>query len=122
MSQFEFTKEQREAWRVIEQLAEANYVLKHIDWIDTVCAFNNAASRFDAREKTCGIEPLSEEHFILGALNGNNFIERTNDSRIFSKLRLKGIVKWDDRYDWWDITDRGREVLTNLNAMCKVSK
>jgi len=120
MSQFEFsTKEEREAWPVFR----GRLITKAgaFDW-DALDVLDAAASRFDAREKTCGIEPLSEEHFALGVCASRNayFNERDSVSKL-KDFEKRGLIKWAWA-DYWDITDRGREVLANLNAMCKVDK
>lgn len=119
---FEFTKDQREAWRLIVTLMEQNTNLCHLNWTQCAECMLRAASRFDAREKTCGIEPLSEEHFALGVCASESAYFNGRDS--VSKLKYfekSGLIKWAWD-DYCTITDRGREVLANLNAMCKVSK
>lgn len=106
---FEFeTKEQREAWRVISRrmiecrAKESHYSNRYHEEIDA------AAARFDKREATCGIEPLSFEH---GAL-----LVTTRDSvNVWSDFERQGLVDVKT-----NITDKGREVLAALNAMCKV--
>ena len=114
MSQFEFeTKEQREAWRVIRERYVLSFNISHYTDAGSVGRmFDLAASRFDACEATCGIEPLSEEHARLIIANGNYASQQ--------KLVSKDLLR--ESMGTYYITDRGREVLANLNAMCKAEK
>lgn len=117
---FEFTKEQREAWRLIVTLMEQNTNLCHLNWTQCAECMLRAASRFDAREKTCGIEPLSEEHFLLGVCNSRYaYFENIKATSLIRRFEKERLVKWNES-KFWDTTDRGREVLAALNAMCKV--
>ncbi len=101
---FEFTKEQREAWRVIRELDEIQM------WCPaSLGRLDEAAARFDQREATCGIEPLSEEHARL-ILSVNGYAGTT-------KLVQNKLVEFPQTDK---LTDKGRAVLANLNAMCKV--
>ncbi len=103
---FEFTtKEEREAWRVFKpsyltEFGETGYACRK---------FDEAAARFDQREATCGIEPLSEEHARL-ILSVNGYAGTT-------KLVQNKLVEFPQTDK---LTDKGRAVLANLNAMCKV--
>lgn len=108
MSQFEFeTKEQREAWRVIRPLIQKGRSNVK-EWCG-VLSMDVAAARFDAREATCGIEPLSREHAIL------LYVDKVGLS--FGGFGINGQSLIDDSR----LTDKGREVLERLNAMCKVT-
>lgn len=118
MSNFEFeTKEQREAWRVIKPLLPRNFSrgesLGHIEG-----QLDKAAVRFDEREKTCGIEPLSEGHALLLLHHFQCGSVFTHKETVANFIR-NGLVEVDG--NMWRTTDKGREVLKNLNAMCKVT-
>lgn len=102
---FEFeSKEQREAWRVLRPLYEKVYS-EGAKWH----LFEQAAARFDQREATCGIEPLSEEHARL-ILTVTGYV----GTRKLVQNKLVEFGQTDK------LTDKGRAVLANLNAMCKV--
>ncbi len=127
MSQFEFTtKEQREAWRVIRDLIVCDETLQGLRPIQRAECLDQAASRFDLREKTCGIEPLSEEHFALGVCSMSNYYwvwgspNRIGncllENKLIKPITIQGI------FQGHNLTDKGRTVLENLNAMCKVEK
>lgn len=104
MSQFEFsTKEEREAWRVIHDMAPGPRMI-------TIPMFQEAACRFDAREKTCGLTVLSEGHARLIIADSGYASQQI--------LVSKGLVR--NTFGEGELTDRGREVLAALNAMCKV--
>jgi hypothetical protein len=119
MTQFEFeTKEQREAWRVTNQKLFGCFSIH--DSYETIREkMNKAASRFDAREATCGIEPLSEGHALLLLHHfqcGSIFTHKETVQNFIDN----GLAVVDG--NMWRTTDKGREVLSNLNAMCKVEK
>lgn len=120
---FEFeTKEQREAWPILKPLLPRNFSrgesLGHIE-----SQLDEAADRFDEREKTCGIEPLSPKHAALILVDtgfiGTNFDEDAPDQTGLLSLRDNGLIQKNGSI--WKLTDKGREILANLNAMCKVT-
>lgn len=101
---FEFTREQREAWRVFRPIALEK-------WLE--CAledFDAAAARFDEREKTCGIEPNSYEHGLLMISQHVGLTQfGLNRPSLKPFVNESGIANED-----------GRELVSRLNAMCKV--
>lgn len=126
---FEFTREQREAWRVLKPCydkAAGHDTINGNNWSGVVTSqeFDAAAARFDAREATCGIEPLSEKHFALGVCSkGNYYWSWFSPNKVCKTLidnKLIARVENDGNFIGHTLTDRGREVLAALNAMCKV--
>lgn len=110
---FDFeTKEQREAWRVI-----ANTVPIDIPRSQLL----EAAARFDAREATCGIQPLSRWHVALEFVNNHGWDSVIESDDDLLKLHALKLLDTDFNFHW-QITDKGREVLERLNAVCKVEK
>jgi len=107
MSQFEFsTKEEREAWRVLKPLLCTF-------WQGLWPNLDKAASRFDAREKTCGIEFGSYEYGLL-TIAQHVGLNQFN-------LRMPTLDRFLTKEHGF-LNDEGREVLAHVNAMCKVSK
>lgn len=132
---FEFTKEERDAWQVIRPLLCTG---RHD------CTFfkglwpelDAAADRFDAREETCGIEPLSWEHYALGITCSRDMSSSIpfpyGSDVVIKSLLSKELVKRERSSEAFTpqqqalipvfATDKGRTVLANLNAMCKVER
>jgi hypothetical protein len=102
------TQEQRDAWEVVKPLVksgiERGFNFRIVDNLD------QAAAEFDRQKATCGIEPLSRDHFLLGGVDAG--------LQYFRGWRVDGA----DLIVESKLTDRGREVLANLNAMCEVKK
>lgn len=114
---FDFeTREQREAWRVIERLA-VDTELASVNPCHAYVELAKAAARFDEREETCGIEPLSYAHamLIVGAFKGVSDKQLDEFSRnckdLYSVFDIDGLLN-----------PKGRAVLAKLNAMCKVTQ
>lgn len=110
MSQFEFTtKEEREAWEVIRPaINKTTYVGVEA----MIVGFDEAAARFDAREKTCGTEPLSGAHARLIVAEA----EKLGKDSGYFHCSQNGLLRGSFT------TDKGSRVLANLNAMCKVER
>ena len=114
MSQFEFeTKEQREAFGITDKLFQnacgPGYQYRSDVWDE----MKLAASRFDEREKTCGIEFGSYAYGLLViaqhvGLNQFNLRMPTLDRFLTKEHGL--------------LNDEGRELLAQVNAMCKVER
>lgn len=115
---FEFeTKEQREAWRVIGNLMIKHKDLERRGSQQNYLDMQEAATRFDERGKTCGIELGSKQYAVLCSCT-----DAVEWSGAFAECSSKGLI-FKDGSNWqWQLTDKGREVLANLNAMCKVQK
>lgn len=108
------TQEQRDAWEVMKPIIDA-YRSRGKDFYD---ALIYAAAEFDRQKATCGIEPLSTEHAALIILDSGYPVAFLIADTL-GKLVCPA-PKNESRAH--AITDRGREVLANLNAMCEVKK
>lgn len=116
------TQEQRDAWEVSRKsIMNCNTISYQV----AIEMLDKAAAEFDRMKATCGLKPLSLEHALMilhSFFSGSKNWHREIVLRFFNLGIAETDPPQDEHSNCWKLTDKGREVLANLNAMCKVEK